>query len=775
MVDANGSELILDQPARHFHEAFLLGNGWLGATAYGNVGIETFDLNLDSVWSGGPLSDAAGPDPSIVRELREAVVERDHDRADTLARTLQGSAWTQSFQPLGGLSWSWSSDAATGYSRRLDLRAAVTTVETSDATMAAFVSHPDGVLVAETTGAASFELSFASPHDGIEVSMFEHDRAQWLIASGRAPARVLPNYVDSDEAVTYSDETPDAEGKVDAGIGWAVVALVEHVSGGARLIATAESGFSGWAERPTADPATLFEGARSRIESARRSSTDELRQRHIADYSELFGRVSLDLSPSGSAAAIDAERYFNFGRYLLISSSRPGTQAAHLQGIWNIDVRPGWSSNYTVNINTQMNYWGAELAALGELHAPLFDLTRDLVDAGAETARLFYGSRGSTVHHNTDLWRFTQPVDGDPQWANWSSGLAWLVTHSGTHIDFAWSEGFARDTALPALRAVSEFFLDQLVDAGDGGLVVAPSTSPEHRFIDSAGTTGAVTLGASMDQELAWEVFSRLLWCSDALGYSDELTYEVSRALPQLRLPSTDSDGRLCEWLPELAPTELGHRHLSHLYGMFPGVRITETRTPLEVEAVRAGLKHRLENGSGHTGWSQAWVLCLAARLRDADLASESLRVLVHELSSPSLLDLHPHGDWPGDMIFQIDGNLGAIAGIAELIVQSHDGAIALLPTLPDEWSAGTVSGLRVRGGLAVSIAWAGGQLVRAEIAGHYVGDLVVEVDDSLDLVVTDSAGDPVALSPVTPAPPGRARWQWDGRLGEQWTVTPTP
>ena len=760
----------LDRPATAFHEAFLLGNGTLGATVHGRKGSETFDLNLDTVWSGGPkppAEDAEGPG-LLLTELRSAVAAGDHELADRLAQAMQGQGWTESYQPLGGLRWDWGpTGSASDYRRTLDLATALARVETGPDAMESFVSAPDGVLVAAATGpgAAPGRLAFASPHEGVEVSVFEAEGVQWLIATGRAPSRVLPNYVDDPDPVRYDPEGPDADGTVAAGMGWAVAAASE----GTRLIATAASGFRGAGERPSADLRAIAETAAARVRAVLGRTTADLRLRHIEDYVALFDRVRLDLSPSGTAATRDAQRYFDFGRYLLISSSRPGSQAANLQGIWNPDVRPGWSANYTANINVEMNYWGAEPTGLPELHGPLFDLARDLAEAGRTTAANVYGAAGATVHHNTDLWRFTEPVNGEPQWANWQTGLAWIAAHLGEHLDFRWDEDFARATAIPVLRAAAEFLLDQLVEDSGGLLVVSPSTSPEHRF-RSGDAIGAVTAGSAIDQELTAQTLDLLVRTAERLGEVDDLTSRCRKALEQIRLPGIDDAGRLREWAGPLLPTELDHRHLSHLYGAFPGSRITETAAPDAFAAVRRALAYRLEHGSGYTGWSQAWVLCLAARLRDAALAERSLAVLTGELSSVSLLDLHPHGGWPGGVIFQIDGNLGAVAGIAELLVQSHDGAVSLLPSLPPSWNAGTVSGLRARGDRTVDLAWGAGALEHAKITTATGGDLVVEIDADLRITV-DADGGPVDPAPAAPAPPGRARWRWSAEAGDTFDV----
>ena len=448
--------------------------------------------------------------------------------------------------------------------------------------------------------------------------------------------------------------------------------------------------------------------------------TAALLERHVTDHAGYFERMDLDLSPSepeAGGAAARAELYFHIGRYLLISSSRPGTEAANLQGIWNVDLRPGWSSNYTTNINVEMNYWGAEQLGLGDVHRPMLELARDLAAAGAGSAARYYGARGATVHHNTDLWRFTAPVKGDPQWSNWPTGLGWIAAHSWDHIDYGSADDeFVGRVAWPVHREAALFLLDLLEDDGAGHLMVSPSTSPEHSFVVN-GIRCAVSAGSAMDQEIVRQTLGRLLLLAERVGVDehDPLLQEARDALGRLRAPPV-VDGVLHEWSAPRHPQEPGHRHLSHLYGLYPGTRVSKDETPDEWRAWRAALEVRLANGSGYTGWSQAWVLCLAARFYDAELASKAMDVLTGPLSSVSLLDLHPHGAWPGGAIFQIDGNLGALAGVAELLVQGTSERIDLLPALPPAWRSGSARGLRVRGGHEIDLVWDNGVLVSARI-----------------------------------------------------------
>ncbi|HEV7184009.1 MAG TPA: glycoside hydrolase N-terminal domain-containing protein [Leifsonia sp.] len=769
----------LERCAEDAVDGFLLGNGALGATVYGRPGTERFDLNLDTVWSGGPADHGGSEQRSAtLHSLQTAVAQSRHVEADYLARTLQSGTWTQSYQPLGGLLWRWTEpETVQQYQRQLDLELAQTSTTAGDAHLTAFVSHPDQVLVAYTSSPdSSGSLEFDSPHPEVRISHEQHDGAQWLIATGRAPTTALPDYLESLEPFTYGFDDVSADGTVDRGMGWAVVAAVDtDTSGRRRLLAAAASGFRGSRERPSADLHAIASRARLLVRAARQRSVQELADRHRADYRSLFNRGRIEVGGDVGKAGEVAQTYFDLGRYLLIASSRRGTQPINLQGIWNTQRRAAWSCNYTTNINVQMNYWAVEPIGLGELHEPLHSLIEDLSESGRRTARDTYFARGAATHHNTDLWRFNQAVSGDPQWANWQFGLAWLAQHLLNRLEFNWCDEFAATTAFPVLTEVAAFALDQLTEAHDGTLIVSPSTSPEHRFFDGE-QIGAVTAGSTLDQELAFASLTGYLDLARRLHHDDDpLTQECSHALERLRLPGVSPEGILPEWAnPSLQASELGHRHLSHLYGCYPGTRITETRTPREFEAVRKSLAARLSHGSGYTGWSQAWVLCLAARLRDSELAEQAIQTLTGELSSDSLLDLHPHPAFPSGRVFQIDGNLGAIAGMVELLVQSHDDAISLLPALPSIWPSGRALDLPTRDGHTVrQIEWQHGLLTSALIESGTNGTIVIEIADGTSLQV--QAGDRlVDFGDVPTRPRGRRRIAWSATAGMQYELNAT-
>ena len=731
-LTANAESILwYNKPASEWREALPVGNGRIGAMVFGGISEEQIQLNESSVWSGNPKDFDR---PGVFKhfpEIRKLIFDGRNSEVDPIInQEVLGERPLGCYQPLGDLRLNLLHQGEiSDYRRELDLSTAVVKISyrAGDTvyTREVFSSAPDHVLVVRLSCSKPGALNLTARlgrEENAESSSTGQDELTLNGQTDRGKATAGTIFQATLKAVCEDGALKNENGLISVKDANSVTLYV--------------------CARTNYQKADAAKRCREDLLGVSRASYEKIKERHIKDHQGYFNRVSLSLGPTPELPTDERLRrvkegatdngllalQFQFGRYLLISSSRPGGLPANLQGIWNQEIAPPWFCGWHFDINAQMNYWLAESTNLSECHLPFLDFINALRTPGRKTAREVLGCSGFVVAHRTNAWLFSTPVKG---LALWPPAAGWLTQHMWEHYRFTQDRQFLQKVGYPAIKDSAAFFLDWLVPNPETGkLVSGPSISPENVFLQENGKPAGVDMGPAMDQQIAAEVFDNFLAASEIIGEKGELVEKIRAARARLAGPQIGKDGRLLEWSKPYAEREPAHRHLSHLYGLMPGWQISPEQTPELAEAARKSLIHRIQSvqttgdsktkqaNTMNTGWTLAWITNLWARLGDGDQANAALWTLLRNATLPNLMTVHPGKDDKG--VFQIDANLGAPAGIAEMLLQSHTGVIHLLPALPKDWPEGSVRGLRARGDYTVDISWKGNQLLESAIrAGH--------------------------------------------------------
>lgn len=754
----NNLKLWYDKAAEKWVEALPLGNGKLGAMIFGGITHERIALNEDTLWSGVPVKEEKG-DLESLDKARQLIFKGEYLQAENLINKNLLGYWTQSYEPMGNLYLDFkNSKNYSDYKRELDLNTAKATVnykiDDAEYIRSAFISAPHNTMVLKLNASKNGKLNFNIHLDSLLRFKTKTVDNNCIELKGKAPISILPSYVQGDNPIIY-----DESGK--QGMEFKILVNVSLKNGrctsengvisvedsnDVTIKVVSDTSFNGFRNESGTNGKDVDKLCNDELNNILDKTYEEMYRIHKNEYQNLFKRVDLCIDSVDKCKISTDKRienikngdkdlgiynlYFQYGRYLLISSSRFGTEPANLQGIWNEDLCPAWSSNYTTNINVEMNYWLSEVCNLSECHDPLFKMIRELSKNGEDTAKKRYNCSGWTAHHNSDLWRQSALAKGSSEWAMWPMAGAWLCSHLWEHYDFTRDKEFLYEY-YPVMKGAAEFMLDFLVPDENGHLVTCPSISPENNFLAlNESKKCSVSYASTMDMSIIRNLFENCIKSIDILKIDYDFKEKLEKSLEKLYPYKISKDGYLQEWLEDFDEYEKGHRHLSHLFGLYPGHEVTEARCKEIYDACRVSLERRLSQGGGSTGWSAAWVINLFARLKDGNSAYKYLKVLLSEFTLSNLFNICPP--------FQIDGNFGGTAGIAEMLIQSHEGYINLLPAIPDEWDKGYVKGLKARGSFEVDIYWEDKKITSASIKSNRDGKYKIKLPKNIEIKSRD-------------------------------------